>query len=131
MSLPTPKLVDLDDPLGPRPAQPTAPPAKPRRPRTPRANTDSARAAAPAAPAQRSQATLADEKVVAVFARMPASVSDVLANTVSQLNAGRPRGSRISQQDVLGTLVYELRDPADTETLLVKVKAYRALTRPD
>jgi hypothetical protein len=110
MPLPTPGLVDLDDPLQPaprpsqrsKPAATAAPPAAadqsttttPRRAAKPRA-------AAPPAAAR----SLAEEELVAVFVRVPTSISDRLAATIVTLNAGRPRRARISQQDLVGALL--------------------------
>jgi hypothetical protein len=131
-SLPTPKLVDLDDPLAPRrePARSAAPtsqpapaapapasaPAKPaRRPaRRPRENAESA---------PRASSSLADEPLVAVFARMPESLSDRLADGVRELNVGRPRRSRISQQEVVGALVEKYVTPGDSKALAELVDA--------
>jgi len=139
--LPTPRLVDLDDPLSPRaPAAPAPPPAAAPAPAPP------ARAAAAAQPRQRvspkrkpvakppaaqpsTAGSLADEQVVGVFARMPESLSDRLADTVRALNADRPRHSRVTQQDVLGALVDVYLSPEDTAALGEHVDAYRRRAR--
>lgn len=133
MTLPTPKLVDLDDPLQPRSAPQDAPAGAAQREKTPRPTTprSSQNPEAPTSETRLAEATLAQEKAVGVFARMPQSVSEVLTDVVVQLNTGRPRGGsdRITQQDVLGTLVHELRDSENTAGLLERVVAYRALIR--
>jgi hypothetical protein len=124
-ALPTPKVVDLDDPLAPRRAlapapqepdpspAPGEPPVSPKRqrPRRPPARAD--RAPAPPLPAP----SLADEQLVAVFARMPESLSDRLAEGVRALNAGRPRRGRVTQQDLLGALVERYVTPDVPEPL--------------
>jgi hypothetical protein len=143
-SLPTPKLVDLDDPLAPRrePAR-SAPPTSQPAPTAP-APAQAPRSSAPTRPAARRPArrprenaesaprtssSLADEPLVAVFARMPESLSDRLADGVRELNVGRPRRSRISQQEVLGALVEKYVTPGDSKALAELVDAYRARTR--
>jgi hypothetical protein len=139
-SLPTPKLVDLDDPLAPRrePARSATPTSQP----APAAPAP-AQASAPAKPARRparraresaesapqASSSLADEPLVAVFARMPESLSDRLAEGVRELNVGRPRRSRISQQEVLGALVEKYVTPGASKALAELVDAYRARTR--
>ena len=138
-ALPTPGLVDLDDPLqpAPRPSQPrtpaaAAPPAAGtkqatttrRRGATPR------RAAAPAAVA--AGPSLAEEELVAVFVRVPTSISDRLAATIAALNAGRPRRARISQQDLVGALLdrYATTELArDAPELTTLVDDYRQRVR--
>jgi hypothetical protein len=133
--LPTPRLADLDDPLAPRretlpaPARQATRPAaqrarattKPPTQQTPPAQTQTP---APAVP------TLADEQLVAVFARMPESLSDRLADGVRALNAGRPRRGRVSQQDVLGALVDQYVRPDQPAPLRELVDAYRRRIRP-
>lgn len=137
-ALPTPSLVDLDDPLqparhAPQPSQPPAtaprgvgvPQTKPRRRDTPRRTATEA----PAAPERRS---LAEEELVAVFVRVPTSISDRLAATVTALNAGRPRRTRISQQDLVGALLdrYATTELArDAPELTALVDDYRQRVR--
>lgn len=72
--------------------------------------------------------SLADEPLVAVFARMPESLSERLADTVRALNAGRSRRARVSQQDVLGALV-DHHATADPGALTELVDAYRQRIR--
>ena len=135
-ALPTPKVVDLDDPLAPRPARAPAPqepdpaptpeesPAspKPPRPRRPPAQVDRA-------PAPQATPSLADEQLVAVFARMPESLSDRLGEGVRALNAGRPRRGRVTQQDLLGALVERYVTPDAPEQLGKLVDGYRQRIR--
>lgn len=131
-ALPTPKLADLDDPLAPRrdpapaAAAPQAPAAQtpPRRREAKRASANGARRAPAARTAER-KPSLADEPLIAVFARLPESLSDRLDEGVQAVNAGRPRRARVSKQDVLGALVDELVTPDDPARLVELVDAYR------
>lgn len=138
MPLPTPSLVDLDDPLQPArrapepPAEPAAAAATTKTPNTPtrtRRRPPRAASEAPPAPAPR---TLADEELVAVFVRVPTSISDRLAATITALNAGRPRRARISQQDLVGALLdrYATTELArDAPELTALVDDYRQRVR--
>lgn len=134
MALPSPRLVDLDDPLQPR-AEPTALPMPARAgdssaPAAPRARSSipTEKNAAPAAPITAPD-TLADEQLVAVFARVPESLSDQLADTVRALNAGRARRARVSQQDIVGALLEHYATPAKPAELNVLVDDYRRRIR--
>jgi hypothetical protein len=136
MALRSPRLVDLDDPLQPRsapavvtapqaPPADSAPPAKPRRrPRSSPA-TDKTPPATPAP----SASTLADEQLVAVFARVPESLSDRLADTVRALNTGRARRARVSQQDIVGALLERYATPVAPDELTALVDDYRQRLR--
>jgi hypothetical protein len=138
MPLPTPSLVDLDDPLQPArrtpepPAQPAAAATTTKTPNTPtRTRRRPPRAASEAAPAPAPR-TLADEELVAVFVRVPTSISDRLAATITALNAGRPRRARISQQDLVGALLdrYATTELArDAPELTALVDDYRRRVR--
>lgn len=147
-ALPTPRLADLDDPLAPR-REPTA--ATPGRVTPPAARTDaeaqrlvataappevrspsepSDALAAPSSPPSLAAApSLAHEQLVAVFARIPESLSDRLADGVRALNAGRPRRGRVSQQDVVGALVERYVTPDAPAELGDLVDAFRRRTR--
>jgi hypothetical protein len=134
-ALPTPKLADLDDPLAPRREPPPSPTQEATRPATPRRRAAAKRptqktpatdTAAPSVPKQ----SLADEQLVAVFARMPESLSERLAEGVRALNAGRPRRGRVSQQDILGALVDHYVTPTQPAALNKLVDAYRQRVRP-
>jgi len=120
-ALPTPKIVDLDDPLTPRREEPPAPISTPTTPRRRTAKQQASKKPLP--PTKRS--TLADDPLVAVFARLPESLSDRLAETVRAVNANRPRRGRVSQQDILGTLVEQYLTPDDVNELSERVDAYR------
>lgn len=126
-----PKLVDLDDPLAPRPAPAPAAstPSTRKRPaaRAPRKPPSAPPAASPSAPSP--ARTLAEEPLLAVFARLPESLSDRLADGVRALNEGRPRRGRVSQQDLLGALVDRYVTPADTRELAALVDDYRQRIR--
>ena len=128
-----PKLVDLDDPLAPRPAPAPAPAASSPTPRTraaaraPRKPRSTPPATPPSTPSP--PRTLADEPLVAVFARLPESLSDRLADGVRALNEGRPRRGRVSQQDLLGALVDRYVTPKDTRELGALVDDYRQRVR--
>ena len=132
--LPTPKIVDLDDPLLPR-AEPT--PAAPPTPDDRRKPARSASASRnrsnkpPTAPSSDGAGApgLAGEPLVAVFARLPESVADRLAQSVRAINADRPRRARVSQQDVLGAVVESHITPDDVTALAELVDAYRQRTR--
>jgi hypothetical protein len=110
MALPTPGLVDLDDPLKPRPSQLPSPPAAAG---SPAGGDEQAAKAHRRAKPRRAAGTsaalvgpsLAEEELVAVFVRVPTSISDRLAATIAALNADRPRRARISQQDLVGALL--------------------------
>jgi hypothetical protein len=132
-ALPTPKIVDLDDPLTPRAAPPAA---------TPTATATSApatrparrrRASKPAAPRKASSPpsttpdapTFASDALVADFARLPEGLSDRLVDGLRALNDGRPRRSRINQQELLGALVDHYVTPDDVAELSVLVDDYR------
>lgn len=129
-ALPTPKIVDLDDPLTPRPeaATPAAPAAnsRPRRSAVKTASTGAATATVASPPATRS---LADEELVAIFARVPKSIADRLSETTTSLNAARSRRSRISQQELLGALIDQHVTPKNIAALEKRVDAYRARIR--
>jgi hypothetical protein len=135
-ALPTPKLADLDDPLAPRrergPAAVPAP-ARPatRRRRTPPDGATPKETSAPptAAPTPTVAPSLADEQLVAVFARIPESLSDRLVEGVRALNAGRPRRGRVSQQELLGALVERYVTPDAPAALSELVDAYRQRIR--
>ncbi|MDQ3849586.1 MAG: hypothetical protein M3296_03090, partial [Actinomycetota bacterium] len=71
-------------------------------------------------------ASLADEPLVAVFARIPERLTNELADRVRALNVGRSRRNRVTQQDVLGTLV---RQYLTDEALAEHVDAYRQALR--
>lgn len=125
--LKTPQLADLDDPLAPRPpAARSAPaPASASRARKPPAG----RAVAPRG--QRG-ASLADEELVAVFARVPESLSAALADAVRRVNAERSRRDRVSQQDLMGALLDRYLASGDgltTGDLSELADAYRARLR--
>ena len=133
-ALPTPKLADLDDPLAPRREPSLAPTQEAARPKAAR------RRAATKRPAQKTPATkteapslaersLANEQLVAVFARMPESLSERLADGVRALNVGRPRRGRVSQQDILGALVDHYVTPDQPAALNKLVDAYRQRVR--
>jgi len=134
-ALPTPSLVDLDDPLAPRRAPAPTPSAEPApAPPARRRSPSRARAAAERPPVTEPPPTtpahsLADEPLVAVFARMPESLSERLADTVRALNAGRSRRARVSQQDVLGALVDHHATADDPVALAELVDAYRQRIR--
>lgn len=132
--LPTPKVVDLDDPLTPRPtpaSAPSAPPTEPApRPKPTSATTSqkarTKRVTAPPAIAEPAPPSLGDEPRIAVFARLPESLSDRLAEGVAALNAGRRRGrGRVSQQDLLGALVERYVTPDDVAELGALVAEHR------
>jgi len=136
MVLPTPGLVDLDDPLQPAPRKPEPPAessataagdtqAKPRRRDKPRHVVEGPVVAGAGRP-------LAEEELVAVFVRVPTSISDRLAATITALNAGRPRRARISQQDFVGALLdrYATTELArDAPELTALVDDYRQRVR--
>jgi hypothetical protein len=130
-ALPTPKLADLDDPLAPGRERSPAPTQEAARPKAARR-----RAAAQKTPATETEApslaerSLAAEQLVAVFARMPESLSERLADGVRALNAGRPRRGRVSQQDILGALVDHYVTPDQPAALNKLVDAYRQRVRP-
>ena len=138
MPLPTPSLIDLDDPLQPArrasepPAQPAAAAAATETPTRPRRRTPRRAAASDASAPAPTQRTLADEELVAVFVRVPASISDRLAATITALNAGRARRARISQQDLVGALLdrYATTELArDAPELTALVDDYRQRVR--
>jgi hypothetical protein len=130
-ALPTPRLADLDDPLAPRreaerPAPTSVPPR--RRARSPKGASTAPAARAPiAAPAP--VASLADEQLIGVFARLPESLADRLAEGVRALNADRPRRSRVTQQDIVGALVEHHVTPERPSELGELVDAYRQRLR--
>lgn len=127
-ALPTPKLVDLDDPLAPR-REPEAPSPTPQAPRRAAAKPPATqKAPRPAAPPTDSP-SLADDPLVAVFARLPEGLSDRLADGLRALNAGRPRRARISQQEVLGALVDRYVTPDEVGELGELVDGYRRRIR--
>ncbi len=107
--LPTPTIADLDDPLTPRREPQASTPARQPRRRAanpgpaspPPDNPASPRPSADHAP------SLADEPLVAVFAHISERLTNELADRVRALSAGRSRRNRVTQQDVLGTLVKE------------------------
>jgi hypothetical protein len=103
--LPTPKLADLDDPLAPRREPAKGAPAAATRPATTQRRRATPRPQQPAAPVAAAPPSLAGDALVAVFARLPESLSDGLADAVRAVNAGRPRRGRVSQQDLLGAIV--------------------------
>ncbi len=127
--LPTPKVADLDDPLAPRrEPPPTAPPASaptatPHRRTATKHEPQPTTAVPPATPTDRSP--YANDALVAVFARMPEGLSDRLADVLRALNDGRPRRSRVNQQDLLATLVDRYATPDDVTELSVHVDDYR------
>ena len=129
-ALPTPKIVDLDDPLKPRPATESPRAARPSSPRAAPRRAKPKSAAASSAPATKPQPSLAEEPMAAIFARVPESLTDRLAETVLAINAGRPRRARVSQQDVLGALLHHSLTPGDVSALAEHVDAYRRLLRP-
>jgi hypothetical protein len=138
MPLPTPSLVDLDDPLQPArrtpepPAEPAAAAATTKTPNTPTRTRRRPPRAASEAPPALAPRTLADEELVAVFVRVPTSISDRLAATITALNAGRPRRARISQQDLVGALLdrYATTELArDAPELTALVNDYRQRVR--
>ena len=138
MPLPTPSLIDLDDPLQPArrapepPAQPAAAAAATETPTKPRRRTPRRPAASNTPAPAPTQRTLADEELVAVFVRVPASISDRLADTITALNAGRARRARISQQDLVGALLdrYATTELArDAPELTALVDEYRQRVR--
>jgi hypothetical protein len=140
MALPTPSLVDLDDPLQPARRTPE-PPSEPSATETPtagdtqtkpRRRAKQRRGAAQAAVVAPAARQLAEEELVAVFVRVPASISDRLAATITTLNAGRPRRARISQQDLVGALLdrYATTELArDAPELAALVDDYRNRVR--
>jgi hypothetical protein len=134
-ALPTPRLADLDDPLAPRRDTLPAPAPQAPRPAAQRARATTKKPTQQTPPAQTQTPvpavqTLADEQLVAVFARMPESLSDRLADGVRALNAGRPRRGRVSQQDVLGALVDQYVRPDQPAPLRELVDVYRRRIRP-
>jgi hypothetical protein len=135
MALPTPGLVDLDDPLqpAPRPSEPSKPAAAGPPAGAPPATTTRRRSAKPrTAPAAAARPSLAEQELVAVFARVPTSISDRLAATITALNVGRPKRARISQQDLVGALLdrYATTELArDAPELTALVDDYRQRMR--
>ena len=133
-ALPTPTLADLDDPLAPRRESPPAPAREAASPAATRRRTKTKRLtqqtpAARTAVSAPSAPSLVDEQLVAVFARVPESVSDRLADGVRALNAGRPRRGRVSQQDLLGAIVDHYVRPDEPAALGELVDAYRQRIR--
>lgn len=142
------QLTDLDDPLAP--ARSTAPAPVTRasadasaskrspstaKPAQTRSRASTRRPAAerpvsvpPAAPPT-AGSSLADEQLVAVFARVPESLSDALADTVRTLNAGRARRARVSQQDVVGALLARYTTQQQADELSELVDGYRQRIR--
>ena len=135
MALPTPGLVDLDDPLqpAPRPSQRSKSPAAAPPAAADQATTTTPRRASKPRAATPALATpLAEEELVAVFVRVPTSISDRLAATIAALNAGRPRRARISQQDLVGALLDRYATPElarDAPELTALVDDYRQRVR--
>ena len=129
-ALPTPKIIDLDDPLMPRRQQPVTAATAPRHTveRRP-ARKPAAEKPAPAPTSDATSQSLADEPLVAVFARLPESLSDRLSEGLRALNVGRRRRGRVSQQDLLGALVDHYVTPEDPAALLELVDAYRQRIR--
>lgn len=126
-ALPTPKLADLDDPLAPR-REPPPPPAPAPAREAPAGRLYAAPQQTPVV-GSATPTALADEQLVAVFARIPESLSDRLADGVRALNVGRPRRGRVSQQDLLGALVEHYVTPDALGALGALVDDYRQRIR--